>query len=356
MAVPDKGQLADFDYPLDGVDIAQAPPVRRGDSRLLVLERESGQRHHRKFAEIGEFLRPGDLLVLNDTRVFPARLHARRASGGRLEILLLEEIDATGTWEALGRPAKSFRPAEELQLEGGPFTVRCLGRSGPRVRLEFLREGRRLTTDEILAMCAEAGEAPLPPYIRRPDPAATAALDQERYQTVYAREPGAVAAPTAGLHFTEEILRDIRAAGVRLTHVTLHVGLGTFQPLTEGGFQDETLHEERRTISTAAGTEIQKAQREGRRVIAVGTTCVRSLESFDPAELLPSSKRTDIFIKPGHEFRNVDAVLTNFHLPRSSPLVLVAAFAGRGAVLDAYADAVERAYRFFSYGDAMLIV
>jgi S-adenosylmethionine:tRNA ribosyltransferase-isomerase len=349
--------LADYDYHLPPERIAQEPPAERGSSRLLLLDRRTGRSAHHRFPELASFLQRGDLLVLNDTRVFPARLRARRRTGGKVEVLLLEPAAGGSAWRALGRPARALRPGEVLGLEGDPdvaFAVR--GREGDETLVEVLRAGLPLGEAEVLALCELAGETPLPPYIRRGEGERRRAGDRERYQTVYARKTGAAAAPTAGLHFTPSILDQVRTAGAGIAHVTLHVGLGTFKPLTAETFEASTLHSERVEVARADGEEILRAWREGRRVIAVGTTAVRALESFALRPTLPFAARTDLFIKPGHVFRGTGALITNFHLPRSSLLALVAAFAGREAVLEAYREAVAEGYRFYSYGDAMMIV
>ena len=349
-------ELSAYDYPLDNVSIAQSPAAERGSSRLLVLERSSGRRHHRVFRDLPEFLESGDLLVLNETRVFPARLFVRRRTGARAEILLLEPLPDDRIWRALGRPVKSLRVGESLAIEGSDHVfLRPVGREADQVLVEFLTDDRPLPPPEVFAVCAEVGRTPLPPYIERPS-AAQEPEDETQYQTVYARNLGAVAAPTAGLHFEEELLGELSRRNVEIARITLHVGLGTFQPLTDDRLCGDSLHSERITVRREAGNAIRRARAEGRRIVAVGTTCVRTLESIDADDTFPLERRTSLFIKPGHVFRNVGAMVTNFHLPRSSPLVMVSAFAGRDLVLDAYQEALRRKYRFFSYGDAMLIV
>lgn len=353
--------LSSYDYDLPKELIAQRPPAQRDDSRLFVLYRRTQRWEHRRFREIALFFRKGDVLVLNDTRVFPARLRAKRPTGGRVEVLLLECAPPGPAWLALARPLRALKPGATLFLEGGApqegsVTLHPLVRQEEKIVVELHREGRALEPSEVMNFCEEAGETPLPPYIRREEAERRSPADRERYQTVYAKETGAVAAPTAGLHFTQAILDDLRSAGVVITAVTLHVGPGTFQPLTEEAFQKAQLHSEEVEVSAGASQEILRAQNENRRIIAVGTTTVRALESFALSRELPFRTRTDLFIKPGHIFSCVSAMITNFHLPRSSLLCLVSAFAGRDFVLAAYREAVREGYRFYSYGDAMLIL
>lgn len=352
---PETGDhLALYDYELPPENIAQSPPARRGESRLLALERTTGRRQHLQFADIVTRLRPGDLLVLNESRVFPARLRARRATGGRVELLLLESLGDSGAWSTLARPAKNLRPGETLGLGEEPhYRVRVLGRDAERVVVELLEDGRVLDRGAGLDLCERVGETPLPPYIRRG--AAPGAEDRERYQTVYARERGSAAAPTAGLHFTPELLARLETQGIRVARITLHVGLGTFQPLQPETLSGDRLHGELVEIAAEEGRKLTEARAAGRRIVAVGTTSARALESFFRAPRLPFRERTELFIKPGHTFLGVDALITNFHLPRSSLLVLVSAFAGRDLVLGAYREAVTEGYRFYSYGDAMFI-
>ncbi len=342
-----------FDYELPESLIAQHP-VPRGTSRLLVLDRASGRRVHATIADLPAHLAPGDLLVVNDTRVFPARLLGRRdPSGGAVECLLLERV-GPDRWDALVHPGQKLRVGSRVVFEG----------PGVRLRGEMLERrffGRRLVRltvedgPDLETAIEQIGHVPLPPYIRRPD----LPEDRERYQTVYARVPGSVAAPTAGLHFTEALLAAIDARGVERTAVTLHVGYGTFKPVRVERVEDHTVDPEAFDISEGAARAINRALDEGRRVVAVGTTTTRALETavrLGGGRVRPGAARTDLFIYPGFDFRVVGALLTNFHLPRSSLLMLVAAFAGRERVLEAYREAVERRYRFYSYGDAMLVV
>ncbi len=311
---------SELDYELPAELIAQHPAKRRDESRLLVYERETGAVRHRRFAELPDELTRGELVVVNDTRVLPARIHTRRESGGAVEVLLLEPIDRDGLWEGLARPSRRLRPGERL---------------GPVELVESMGEGRwRLRLEGV-----PAGEMPLPPYITEP------LVDPERYQTVYAREEGSAAAPTAGLHFTPELL-----ARLDVEHVTLHVGLDTFRPISAEDLGEHRLHSERYEMRPEAWELIRAAER----VLAVGTTTVRVLESVASNNVLQG--RTGLFIRPGYEFRRVDALLTNFHLPRSTLLALVMAFTGVKETRDLYRLAIEERYRFYSFGDAMLVL
>jgi S-adenosylmethionine:tRNA ribosyltransferase-isomerase len=357
-------RVDDFDYDLPPEHIAQEPLARRDASRLMVLERRSGRVEHRIFSDLPDLLTPGDLLVLNDTRVIPARLRGRRASagtGGRVEALLVEPLgpvtDASGrsgeTWLALVKGAR--REGEPIEFSGG-----LSGRLGPRqgdeaFRLDLWADGG---AGEISAVLESAGVMPVPPYIRREPGDPREIGDRERYQTLFARSPGAVAAPTAGLHFTIELLDAIRARGVAIEMLTLHVGPGTFQPVRVERVEDHRLQAERFMIPEAVSRAVGDARGRGGRIVAVGTTVTRALESraaLDPAGVAAGRGRCDLFIYPGHEFRVVDAMVTNFHLPRSTLLMLVSAFAGRQRIMAAYAEAIRQGYRFYSYGDAMFI-
>ncbi len=357
-------QTADFDFFLPPELIAQTPARERDQSRLLVLNRSTGGVGHENFREFPGHLSPGDVLVLNNSAVIPARLRGVNArTGGRFEILLLEEI-AVNDWWVMLRPGKRARVGTEIILQnrdgstaGERAIVTDVNEEGHR-RLRF--SGGANIRDHLDAL----GETPLPPYITRSYDADLAA-DKSRYQTVYAQPPGSVAAPTAGLHFTASLLDEIRAHGVRVCFVTLHVGLGTFAPVKTLTLTGHVMHEERYELDEATAREINEAKRDGRRVIAVGTTTVRVLESVasqNNGQLAPGAGRTRIFIYPPFRFQIVDALLTNFHLPCSTLLMLVSAFAapgetrGRETVLSAYAEAVRDRYRFFSYGDAMLII
>lgn len=335
----------DFRFDLPPELIAQHPPARRGDSRLLTLDGATGELGDRQFGDLPELLRAGDLLVFNDTRVIPARLHGRKASGGRIELLVERLLDDRRALVHL-HASKSPKPGGLLLLDAG-FTATVLGRHGE------LFEIRVESDDPLLALLERHGQIPLPPYITREPTDA----DGERYQTVYARQPGAVAAPTAGLHFDRTLLDRIAETGVEQTFITLHVGAGTFRPLRVERIAEHVMHAEQIEVDAEACERVRAVRVRGGRVIAVGTTAVRALETAtdDRGILRPWRGETRIFIHPGYRFRCVDALVTNFHLPESTLLMLVAAFAGHAAILDAYRHAVERRYRFFSYGDAMFL-
>ncbi len=340
-------QLSDFDYDLPERLIAQEPVSPRDASRLLVLP-PVGPPEHRRFTDLEALLAPGDLLVFNDTKVIPARLVGRKATGGKIELLLCEPLEAGlgARWRAMGQASKPIRVGTVVELEGLSARVEAVEGEGFYVVL-LDREGEALE-----AALARAGRVPLPPYIRRePGP-----QDRERYQTIWARAPGSAAAPTAGLHFTERLLARLDARGVRRTSVTLHVGPGTFLPVRGGSLEGHHMHPERYDVPPAAAAAVAACRARGGRVVAVGTTTVRTLESaFDGEGIAAGPGRTSLFIRPAHPFRTVDGLVTNFHLPRSTLLVLVCAFGGTGRVLAAYREAVEREYRFFSYGDAMFL-
>lgn len=353
-------RLAEFDYDLPKELIAQSPAEPRDSSRLLVLHRATGEIEHRAFRDMQEFLVEGDLLVFNDTRVIPARLQARKIpQGGRVELLLLSQQEE-GVWEALVR-GKHLVPGVCLDLL--PAGQDKHGVAPTEVQAEILEdlgEGRRLVHFSSLDgdLLSGFGEVPLPPYIHQP------LRDPSRYQTVFARDPGSAAAPTAGLHFTEELLGELRDRGVQFAFVTLHVGLDTFRPITEGEVEQHKLHTEWARVTTQVVESVRTARRLGRRVIAVGTTSVRALETAAqmPKDLGDSRTigswqgQTSLYITPGFSFRIVDGLITNFHLPRSSLLVLVSAFAGREAIRGAYRQARDLRYRFYSFGDAMMIL
>jgi S-adenosylmethionine:tRNA ribosyltransferase-isomerase len=349
-------RVEELDFELPPERIAQEPPARREDARLLVLDRRAGTRRHLGVGDLPALLASGDLLVLNDTRVLPARLLARRQTGGRVELLLLE-ADAAGGWRALVKAGGSLRPGERLEVasaRGPGGALRLLADEGEGAwRVEALGE-------RVEALLERAGRMPLPPYVRREDADPRDALDRERYQTTYARAAGAVAAPTAGLHLTPALLDAARGRGVETATVTLHVGLGTFESVRAACFEDHRMHAERYAVPRSTVDALAHARAGGGRVVAVGTTTVRTLEAAALAAGgdLPreGEGRTDLMILPGFAFRVVDALLTNFHLPRSTLLALVAAFAGTDLVLETYREAVALGYRFFSYGDAMLIL
>jgi len=334
---------ADFSYELPPGLIAQSPLPGRSSSRLLACDGQRGALADLLFTDLPQLLRPGDLLVLNDTRVLPARLHGRKPTGGAVEILL-ERITGARRVLAHARASKGFRPGTVVELPGGGRAV-AVGRVGDLVEFEF---------DSDAADCFEAhGEMPLPPYITRPADAA----DRERYQTVFAREPGAVAAPTAGLHFDRALFDALAARGIETATLTLHVGAGTFQPVRADDLDQHHMHAERVRVDAAVVAAVTAARQRGGRVVAVGTTVVRALESAArEGALRPYQGETALFIRPGYRFRVVDAMVTNFHLPESTLLMLVAAFAGRDHVLEAYRHAIGSGYRFYSYGDAMFVL
>lgn len=338
-------RLSELDYHLPPELVAQEPLERRDEARLLVLDRRTGAVEHSRFYKLGEFLRDGDLLVLNDTRVFPARLFARKPSGGAVELLMVRPVgEPPGAWLALARTHRGLREGTRLLLDDGR-AVRIAG---------YQRPGRPLVVSDdsvpIETLLESAGAPALPHYIHRPPRPA----DREDYQTVYAARPGAVAAPTAGLHFTRELLAKLAAAGVRTAYVTLHIGPGTFTPLREPQVEAHTMEAEWYTIAPAALEALALARRIGGRVVAVGTSSVRALESH--AITGDAEGFTGLFISPGFRFRAIDAMLTNFHMPRSTVLAMVMAFAGREEIVAAYQEAIRHRYRFLSYGDAMLIL
>jgi S-adenosylmethionine:tRNA ribosyltransferase-isomerase len=353
--------VSDFDYDLPEELIAQQPAAERAGSRMLVVDRQTGRWQDSAFLDFPDLLHEGDLLVLNNSRVIPARLYARRvgAAGrgenpsGRIEVFLTSQA-GEWEWEALVRPGRKVQVGTQLLFGEGELRAEVVARG------EF---GERTLRFEPVAdfyhELDALGHIPLPPYIRRAEKDTDTDTDRERYQTVYARERGSVAAPTAGLHFTSEILQRIRARGVRIAYVTLHVGLGTFQPVRVERVEEIRLHTERYTLPAATAEELNSALREGRRVVAAGTTTVRTLEHCarisSDGSFAPHSGSTDIFISPGFEFRVVRGLLTNFHLPQSTLLMLVSAFSGQERVLAAYRHAVDARYRFFSYGDCMFV-
>jgi S-adenosylmethionine:tRNA ribosyltransferase-isomerase len=358
-------RVTDFDFDLPEELIAQSPPTIRGSSRMLVLDRGTGAFEDNFFRNLPEILRPGDLLILNDSRVIPARLYATRAGlhtqqnspdpTGRIEVLLTQQV-AENDWTALVRPGRKVQPGERLLFHAADETQ-------PLLEAEVLAAGefgerilRFAPTTEFHAILDRIGHMPLPPYIHRDDDLE----DRDRYQTVFSQQPGSAAAPTAGLHFTPAILAQLKQNGVQVETVTLHVGLGTFQPVRAENLEDIHLHAEHYTLPTATANAINAALQAGSRIIAAGTTTTRTLEHCaaiahgDP--LTPHSGQTSIFLSPGSKFQIVSGLLTNFHLPKSTLLMLVSAFAGRERVLAAYDHAVRQRYRFFSYGDCMLLL
>ena len=353
-------RVDDFDFELPPELIAQEPSAERGQSRMLVVNRGTGELRDARFTDIPALLEQGDLLVLNDSRVIPARLYAHRTlrrererPTGRIEVMLTEPAEEN-EWRALVRPGRKVAIGERLVFPAGGGEIVLEAEV-----LERGQFGERLLrfepVDDFFAVLDRIGHMPLPPYIRRDD----AGSDRERYQTVFSRERGSVAAPTAGLHFTPRVLETLLAKGIEVARITLHVGLGTFAPLRVDRLDEVRLHRERYTLSAATADAVNSAVREGRRIVAVGTTVVRTMEhcaiQTGSGEMKPHSGETEIFISPGYKFRIVGAMLTNFHLPESSLLMLVSAFAGRENVLAAYAHAVRQKYRFFSYGDCMFL-
>lgn len=336
----------DFYYDLPEELIAQTPLERRDASRMMALNRRTGEVAHRHFYDILDYLNPGDCLVMNDSRVLPARLLGRRPTGGAVEILLLRDL-GDRCWECLCKPGRKMQVGSTVFFGDGELTatIREVQEDGNRV-VEFHYDGIFLEVLERL------GKMPLPPYIK------AELQDQERYQTVYSRETGSAAAPTAGLHFTEELLERIRKKGVNTAFVTLHVGLGTFRPVKAEEIADHHMHSELCMMNAQTAAILNETRRQGGRIICVGTTSCRTLESLvnEDGSFAPKSKWTDIFIYPGYTFKAMDGLITNFHLPESTLVMLVSAFAGREHVLNAYRQAVEECYRFFSFGDAMLIV
>ncbi|MBQ7736778.1 MAG: tRNA preQ1(34) S-adenosylmethionine ribosyltransferase-isomerase QueA [Oscillospiraceae bacterium] len=336
---------SDFYFDLPPELIAQTPLEQRDASRLLCLDKITGEREHRHFYELPELLREGDCLVMNDSRVLPARLFGTRPTGGAVEVLLLRDV-GDNTWECLTRPGRKTPVGTKLSFGDGELTAEVVAavEDGNKL-LRFSYEGIFLEVLEKL------GRMPLPPYIKEE------LQDQERYQTVYSREPGSAAAPTAGLHFTKELMNEIRSRGVDIAFITLHVGLGTFRPVKEDNIEDHPMHSEFCIVTPETAAQVNAAHARGGRVISVGTTSCRTLESFadENGVLQPKSGWTDIFIYPGYRFRIIDALITNFHLPESTLIMLVSALAGRENILDAYREAVEQRYRFFSFGDAMFI-
>ena len=336
---------SDFYYDLPQELIAQTPLERRDGSRLMHLDKNTGAIEHRHFYELPSLLREGDCLVLNDSRVLPARLIGTRPTGGSVEVLLLRDLGG-GRWECLTKPGRKTRPGTEISFGDGDLTavVEEVAEGGNRI-VKFSYEGIFLEILERL------GRMPLPPYIKEE------LQDQERYQTVYSRELGSAAAPTAGLHFTKELLDEIAARGVKICYLTLHVGLGTFRPVKEDKIEDHEMHSEFCIVPDDTARMVTETKKNGGRVVAVGTTSCRTLESFAKPDgtLEPSSGWTDIFIYPGYKFKCMDALITNFHLPESTLIMLVSALAGRENILSAYKTAVEERYRFFSFGDAMFI-
>ena len=345
-------KTADFDYTLPAELIAQQPLPDRDAARMLVLDRANGVVRHKQFTAFPEHLCAGEVLVLNDTKVIPARLIGRKPTGGEVELLLIEELSAL-RWLALARPAKRLREGTEIVFAGNPKLEPL------RATVEAKRDGGEVVVrftgaDDLFAALQRVGHVPLPPYIRHGD---DVPADRERYQTIFARQPGAVAAPTAGLHFTPRTFEELAQRGVLVHRLALHVGPGTFKPVASDDIEQHTMHIERFDIPPDTAAAVNAATCDGRRVVCVGTTTVRALEAVADTEgqIRAGSGETDIFIYPPYPFRVADALLTNFHLPRSTLLMLVSAFAGREPTLRAYEEAIREHYRFYSYGDCMLI-
>ena len=373
-----------LNYHLPPELIAQKPLSVRSESRLLVLNRSSGDTFDSKFSKLGEFLSPGDCLVLNDTKVLPARFFARRSSGGKLEGLFLAET-TTGSWDVMLKGARKLKPGDQLFLrdkEKGNFCTAVVlekKRNGIcRLKIETdadpVRNSRTANMQEkgeikvpakrgpsngadLETVLDKIGFPPLPPYIKRDDDPAVAEMDKVWYQTVYARKAGAVAAPTAGLHFTDQLIKQLKESGIRFAYITLHVGTGTFKPITAENLEDHEIHQERFSIDSQNVRIINAAKEKGGRIISVGTTSTRTFETIAAgSQIKAASGTTSLFIKPGYKFKITDAMITNFHLPKSTLLALVAAFAGLENILAAYRHAIQQRYRFYSYGDAMLII
>ena len=344
--------VSDFDYHLPEELIAQKPADRRDESRLLVVDRGTDSVRHRHFYEIKDYLKPGDCLVINDSKVLPARLFGEKEeTGAKIEFLLIKRIEGD-TWETMVRPGRRLKEGDRVSFGSG-FSAEITGRGEDGTRIvNFEYEGI------FMERLEEIGSMPLPPYIDR----AAVDEDKDRYQTVYAREEGSVAAPTAGLHFTEELLKEIEASGVKIARVTLHVGIGTFRPVKVEKVEDHHMHFEEYEVPEETARVVNETKKSGGRIIAVGTTATRTLESAavmgedGTLRLEPGGGSTGIFIYPGYEFKIIDSLITNFHLPKSTLMMLISAFYDREKILKIYEEAVSEKYRFFSYGDAMLLI
>ena len=338
--------IEDFDYELPEELIAQTPLEKRDSSRLLVLDKETGEIEHKYFCDIIDYLEKGDTLVLNDTKVLPARIiGVKEETGAVIELLLLKNIESDN-WECLVKPARRIKKGTIVSFGNGELKAECVLEKDEGIRcFKLIYEGI------LMEILEKLGTMPLPPYIHEK------LEDQSRYQTVYAKEVGSAAAPTAGLHFTNELLKRIEDKGVDICYVTLHVGLGTFRPVSVSNIEEHEMHSEFYSMSSEVASKLNKAKKEGRRIIAVGTTSTRTVESIINlyGEFKECSGWTKIFIYPGYEFMAIDALITNFHLPKSTLIMLVSALAGRNIILNAYREAVKKKYRFFSFGDAMFI-
>ena len=342
-------KVSDFDYELPKELIAKFPVEPRDSSRLMVLHRNTGEIEHRVFRDIVEYLKPGDVLVINDTKVIPARLFGKLETGGKVELLLVRQ-PGLGIWEVMAKPARKLKEGKRIYFDEELEAV-VKGYSGEGRRIvEFILKSNK----DFMEKLEEIGHIPLPPYIEREEKPE----DREKYQTVFARKEGAVAAPTAGLHFTEELLQKLKDKGIIIKNITLHVGPGTFKPVKVENVEEHQMDYETYHVPEDTAAEINRAKEEGRRVIAVGTTVTRTLESAaeKDGKVKPGEGSTNLFIYPGYRFKVIDALITNFHLPRSTLLMLVSAFAGRERILNAYREAVKKGYRFYSYGDAMFIL
>ncbi len=342
-------KVSDFDYELPKELIAKFPVEPRDSSRLMVLHRNTGEIEHRVFRDIVEYLKPGDVLVINDTKVIPARLFGKLETGGKVELLLVRQ-PGLGIWEVMAKPARKLKEGKRIYFdEELEAIVKGYGGEGRRI-VEFILKSNK----DFMEKLEEIGHIPLPPYIEREEKPE----DREKYQTVFARKEGAVAAPTAGLHFTEELLQKLKDKGIIIKNITLHVGPGTFKPVKVENVEEHQMDYETYHVPEDTAAEINRAKEEGRRVIAVGTTVTRTLESAaeKDGKVKPGEGSTNLFIYPGYRFKVIDALITNFHLPRSTLLMLVSAFAGRERILNAYREAVKKGYRFYSYGDAMFIL
>jgi len=341
-------RVEEFDYTLPLSLIAQYPTPQRGDSRLMVLHRGRGTIEHRDFRDILDYLQPGDLLVVNNTRVLPARLIGKKETGGKCEFLLIPSWNgAKGVWEVLIKGARKMKRGARIQFEEGLYgEVKEVGNGKGKICFSG--------QDEVMEILRKIGHIPLPPYIKREDEQ----LDKDRYQTIFAERDGSIAAPTAGLHFTQSLLQSLRDQGVIITSITLHIGIGTFAPVKVKNVEDHTMGTEWIEISEETVREIEETKQRGGRVIAAGTTTTKALESFSDKEgrVKPGKSSSSLFIYPPYSFRIIDGLITNFHLPKSTLIMLVSAFAGKDLLMKAYRAAIERKYRFYSYGDAMLIL
>ena len=339
-------KVSDFDYPLDESLIAQTPILKRDESRLMVLDRKTGEIEHKKFYDIIYYLNPGDALVLNDTKVIPARLIGEKAeTKATIEVLLLKDL-GDDTWITLAKPAKRIKLGTIVSFGGGLLKAKCI-----KIEDDGIRHFKLIYEGILLEILDKLGSMPLPPYIHEK------LADKDRYQTVYAKNIGSAAAPTAGLHFTKELLKKIEDKGVKVLFITLHVGLGTFRPVMVEDIKDHEMHSEYYSMSESVANALNETRKNGHKIIAVGTTSTRTLETIASKyqEFKSSSGTTNIFIYPGYDFKGIDALITNFHLPKSTLVMLVSAFSKKEYILNAYKIAQEEKYRFFSFGDAMFI-